>query len=83
MDNSGSEPRPMTVKATAGKLLLYIYMLQRSAPLDMLRRQIVFVDKQSKGVSLTSDKVWLAKDLLEINPNGSDIYNALQFMLNQ
>jgi hypothetical protein len=83
MDNTGSESRPMTVKATAGKLLLYIYMLQRSAPLDMLKRQIVFVDKQSRGVSLTSDKVWLAKDLLEINSNGSDIYNAFQFLLNQ
>lgn len=72
----------MTVKATAGKLLLYIYKLQRTAPLDMLKRQIVFVDKQSKGVSLTSDKVWLAKDLLEI-AGGADIYNAFQFLLNQ
>jgi len=72
----------MTVKATAGKLLLYIYKLQRTAPLDMLKRQIVFVDKQSRGVALTSDKVWLAKDLLEI-AGGSDIYNAFQFLLNQ
>ncbi len=83
MDKTGSESRPTTVKATAGKLLLYIYKLQRSAPLDMLKRQIVFVDKQSKGVALTSDKVWLASDLLEINPNGSDIYNAFQFLINQ
>lgn len=83
MDNIGSEPRPTTVKATAGKLLLYIYKLQRSVPLDMLKRQIVFVDKQTRGVSLTSDKVWLARDLLEINPSGSDIYNAFQFLINQ
>ena len=72
----------MTVKATAGKLLLYIYKLQRTAPLDMLKRQIVFVDKQPKGLALTSDKVWLAKDLLEI-AGGADIYNAFQFLLNQ
>lgn len=83
METTGSASRPMTVKATAGKLLLYIYKLQRSAPLDMLKRQIVFVDKQSRGVSLTSDKVWLASDLLDINSSGSDIYNAFQFLLNQ
>lgn len=84
MENAESRARSsMTIKATAGKLLLYIYKLQRSAPLDMLKRQLVFVDKQSRGVSLTSDKVWLAKDMLEINPSGADVYNAFQFLVDQ
>lgn len=73
----------MTIKSTAGKMLLYLYKMQRSTPIDMPKRQLVFVDKPGKGVAMTSDKVWLAKDLLEINGSGADVYNAFRFLLDK
>lgn len=70
----------MTIKETAGKVLLYFYQLQRTAPLAMPYRQLGFIDKKEKGVGLTSDKKWFTKDLLGINPSSSDIYNAFLFL---
>lgn len=71
----------MTIKETAGKVLLYFYRLQRTVPSSMRYRQLVFMEKKDGGVSLTSDKKWLTKDLLDINPNPSDIFNAYIFLL--
>lgn len=70
----------MTIKETAGKVLLYFYQLQRTAPLAMPYRQLGFIDKKEKGIGLTSDKKWFAKDLLGINPASSDIFNAFSFL---
>lgn len=70
----------MTIKETAGKVLLYFYKLQRATPLTMSHRQVGFLVKKEGGLTLTSDKVWLTKDLLGINPSASDILNALIFL---
>lgn len=73
----------MTIKETAGKLLLYFYQLQRNAPLTMQSRQIGFIERKTGGVSLTSDKKAMAKDLLTINPSSTDILNAFNFLLDK
>ena len=74
----------MTIKETAGKLLLYFYQLQRTAPLTMAHRQFGFVDKKTgNGVILSSDKKAMAKDLFDINPSSTDILNAFNFLLDK
>lgn len=73
----------MTIKETAGKVLLYFYQLQRAAPLTMAHRQVGFLDKKDKGLALTSDKRWLTKDLIDINPAATDIFNALNFLIDK
>lgn len=73
----------MTIKETAGKMLLYFYQLQRTVPLTMPHRQVGFIDKKDGGVSVTSDKKWLTRDLLHINPASSDIFNAFLFLLDK
>ncbi|MGK2896039.1 MAG: hypothetical protein ACSLEY_00340 [Candidatus Saccharimonadales bacterium] len=70
----------MTIKETAGKVLLYFYQLQRTAPSSLRRRQLGFIDKEDGGVSVISDKKWLVKDLLDINRESSDIFNAFVFL---
>jgi hypothetical protein len=62
-------------------MLLYFYQLQRTAPLTMPYRQIGFVTKKEGGVGVTSDKKWLTKDLLSINPGSNDIFNAFLFLM--
>lgn len=73
----------MTIKETAGKALLYFYQLQRTVPASMSGRQLGFFDKENGGVSLTSDKKWLTKDLLDINSSSTDIFNAYTFLLDK
>lgn len=73
----------MTIKETAGKVLLYFYKLQRATPLTMSHRQVGFLVKKEGGLTLTSDKVWLTKDLLGINPSAADTLNALIFLLSK
>lgn len=73
----------MTIKETAGKILLYFYQLQRTVPSNMRNRQLGFIDKSNGGVSLTSDKKWLTKDLLAVNPASTDVFNAYMFLLNK
>lgn len=70
----------MTIKETAGKMLLYFYQLQRTAPSNMRKRQLGFIDKEDGGVSVISDKKWLVKDLLDINRSSVDIFNAFMFL---
>lgn len=70
----------MTIKETAGKILLYFYQLQRTVPLSMQNRQLGFISKKDGGVSLTSDKKWLTDNLLAINPKSADILNAFMFL---
>lgn len=71
----------MTIKETAGKVLLYFYQLQRIAPLSMRHRQVGFLTKKDGGVSLTSDKKWLTANLLDINPGSTDVFNAFSYLL--
>ncbi|MFZ1301864.1 MAG: hypothetical protein WAQ27_04815 [Candidatus Microsaccharimonas sp.] len=74
----------MTIKETAGKVLLYFYQLQRTVPLSMPYRQLGFIDKKNGGgVFLTSDKKWLTSNLLDINPSSTDIFNAYLFLRNK
>ncbi len=73
----------MTIKETAGKVLLYFYQLQRTVPLEMQYRQLGFIEKKNVGVSLTSDKKWLTNDLLDINPSSVDIFNAFMYLLDK
>lgn len=70
----------MTIKETAGKILLYFYQLQRTAPSSMQYRQLGFIDKKDGKMGLTSDKRWLTGNLLDINPSTSDIFNAFGFL---
>lgn len=71
----------MTIKETAGKILLYFYQLQRTVPLSMPYRQLGFIDKKNGGgVFLTSDKKWLTSNLLDINPSSTDVFNAYLFL---
>lgn len=73
----------MTIKETAGKVLLYLYQLQRVTPLVMPHRQVGFIDKKDKGLELTSDKRWLMEDLRDINSAAVDTYNAFNFLLDK
>lgn len=73
----------MTIKETAGKVLLYFYQLQRVAPLSLRHRQVGFLTKKDGGVSLTSDKKWLTTNLLDINPSSTDVFNAFTYLLNK
>lgn len=73
----------MTIKETAGKILLYFYQLQRTVPLSMQNRQLGFISKKDGSVSLTSDKKWLTENLLSINPKSADILNAFTFLLDK
>lgn len=73
----------MTIKETAGKIILYFYQLQRTVPASMPYRQIGFIDKTSGSVSMTSDKKWLTKDLLDICSQPSDVYNAFMFLIDK
>lgn len=70
----------MTIKETAGKIILYFYQLQRVAPLSMPSRQLGFLNKKDGGLSLTSDKKWLTSNLLDINPAKVDILNAFMYL---
>ncbi len=71
----------MTIKETAGKMLLYFYQLQRTVPLSMPNRQLGFIEKKGAGgLFLTSDKKWLTNDLLAINPSSLDVFNAYLFL---
>ncbi len=70
----------MTIKETAGKVLLYFYQLQRTVPLSMRYRQLGFINKKTGSMGLTSDKKWLTSNLLDINPSTTDIYNAFTFL---
>ncbi len=70
----------MTIKETSGKILLYLYQLQRTVPLGMQYRQLGFINKKDGGVGLTSDKKWLTNNLHDINPLSADIFNAFVFL---
>lgn len=78
-----AQERKVTIKETAGKLLLYFYQLQRTVPLGMRNRQLGFVDRKSGGLFLTSDKKWLTENLLDINPKSIDILNAFMFLIDK
>lgn len=73
----------MTIKEVAGRTILYFYQLQRAAPASMQHRQLGFIDKADGKVSLTSDKKWFSKDLLDIGSNSSDVFNAFRFLLDK
>ena len=73
----------MTIKETAGKILLYFYQLQRTVPLTMKYRQLGFVDRKTGGLYVTSDKKWLTNNLLDINSNATDVFNAFTFLIDK
>ena len=73
----------MTIKETAGKILLYFYQLQRTVPLTMKDRQLGFIDRKTAGLYVTSDKKWLTNNLLDINPVATDVLNAFTFLIDK
>jgi hypothetical protein len=73
----------VTIKETAGKILLYFYQLQRTVPLTMKYRQLGFVDRKTGGLYVTSDKKWLTNNLLDINSNATDVFNAFTFLIDK
>lgn len=73
----------MTIKETAGKIVLYLYQLQRTAPASMPYRQLGFIDKPDGRVGMTSDKKWLTRDLLDIGRQSTDVFNAFIFLIDK
>lgn len=73
----------MTIKETAGKLILYFYQLQRTAPLSMSSRQIGFIERKNGSFSLTSDKKAMSADMTAINPSATDVFNAFSFLVDK
>lgn len=73
----------MTIKETAGKMLLYLYQLQRTVPSSMQYRQLGFIDKTDGKVGITSDKKWLTRDLLDISSQSSDVFNGFVFLIDK
>lgn len=73
----------MTIKETAGKVLLYFYQLQRTVPLTMRYRQLGFIDRKNGGLYVTSDKKWLTNNLMDINPKSIDLLNAFMYLLDK
>jgi len=73
----------VTIKETAGKILLYFYQLQRTVPLTMKYRQLGFVDRKTGGLYVTTDKKWLTNNLLDINSNATDVFNAFTFLIDK
>lgn len=73
----------MTIKETAGKMLLYLYQLQRTVPSSMQYRQLGFIDKPDGKIGLTSDKKWLTRDLLDISTQSSDVFNGFVFLVDK
>ena len=49
----------------------------------MTYRQLGFIDKTNGGVSLSTDKKWLTKDLLDINPQPTDVFNAYVYLIDK
>lgn len=70
----------MTIKETAGKLLLYLYELHRNTPGDMKYLQLSFDNVSGGGVKVHSDNKQLKENLNKINPSDSDIYTAFLFL---
>lgn len=71
----------MTVKETAGKLLLYFYQLQRTAPLQVRVRQIVFSnDGPASRLSVMADKRWLVSDLQSLSSSAEDLMNGMHYL---
>ncbi|MEO7905103.1 MAG: hypothetical protein ABIR91_04900, partial [Candidatus Saccharimonadales bacterium] len=70
----------VTIKETAGKIILYFYQLQRVDPIGMGSRQLAFIGKKDGGLALTSDKKWLTGNLLDIGASSTDVYNAFTYL---
>lgn len=73
----------MTIKETAGKILLYFYRLQRTVPLTMKYRQLGFIERKGGNLYLSSDKKWLTNNLQDINPSANDVFNAFNFLIDK
>lgn len=73
----------MTIKETAGRVLLYLYQLQRTAPASMQYRQLGFINKPDDRLALTSDKKWLTRDLLDVGQQVSAVFNAFSFLVDK
>lgn len=70
----------MSIKQTAGKILLALYALQRENPVKLEQSQIVF---QLQGTVTLNGDDWLIKILHDINTNDSDLYNSINYLLNK
>jgi len=49
----------------------------------MKYRQLGFVDRKTGGLYVTSDKKWLTNNLLDINSNATDVFNAFTFLIDK
>lgn len=73
----------MTIKETAGRILLYLYQLQRTSPASMQSRQLGFINKPDDRLALTSDKKWLTHDLLDLGSQVSGVFNGFTFLIDK
>lgn len=68
----------MTIKETAGKIILLLYAIQTNNPAELETTSITF--QMSSGAELDADG-WLESALHEISDNDSLLYNAFNYLL--
>lgn len=70
----------MTIKQTAGKILLSLYVVQYDNPVKLERSQVVF--QHSSRPKLDADK-WLKEILHSITENDALLFNAMNYLLSK
>lgn len=70
----------MTIKETAGKILLVLYYMQIANPADLDNKQILF---QSMSQSKLETNLEFEKILHEINEDDSMLYNAFNYLFDK
>lgn len=68
----------MSIKQTAGKILLSLYVLQLSNPTELEQTSVVF--QATSDVELETD-AWLEDILHSINDNDNLLYNSFNYLL--
>ena len=69
----------MTIKETAGKILLVLYYLQISEPMKLDQEQILFQAANKPKLETTSSR--FKQQLHEISSNDVQLYNATLYLL--
>lgn len=73
----------MTIKEIAGKVLLYLYEIQREQPAKLLFIVIEFDELPGGRFSLNCSENKIKTALLKISENPNDIYNAHRYLVDK
>lgn len=68
----------MSIKQTAGRILLSLYVIQLDNPTELEQASVVF--QSSSNIELDTDE-WLENILHSINDNDAILYNAFNYLL--